>query len=210
MTIEPAFCASMIGSASCITNSAPKRLTRSIASRSAPVMSATGAGSSTPALLTTTSMRPKRAFASAKQARTSSRFVTSAGSTAVSPPASRATSSSAARRRATSATRAPAAAKASATARPMPLDAPVTSTVWSRKSWNHAMSVKEPKEHAACQCTGGAGAMTTRARFPQTIRPRRLPCRNGNDHAQLRVPPGPGRTLTWRARCSLTWSREDA
>ena len=107
----------------------------------------------TPALLTTTSSRPKRWPTASMQAATSSRRVTSVGSTTTSRPACAATSSSSALRRAATATWAPPCAKASAVARPMPLDAPVTRTTESRNG-----SSQDTPTSSGCGIRGPAAA----------------------------------------------------
>ena len=95
-------------------------------------MSSTFDGIMTPALLTTMSIAPKRRAAFAKHAATAGPPVTSVGIAMALAPSLRAlvaTSASALAPRATTITLQPAAANASAVSRPMPLDAPVTSTV---------------------------------------------------------------------------------
>jgi len=86
----------------------------------------------TPALLMITSTRPKRCSAKSTKAWVSSRLVTSSARQAATPPRSpiSATSfSSRSRRRAPSTTVAPWAASRRAVASPMPLLAPVMSTI---------------------------------------------------------------------------------
>jgi hypothetical protein len=96
-----------------------------------------------PALLTNTSMRfhVRRTLAIAVRAARAS--PTSATTTRPRPPASRtlsATSFNNSRRRATSATRAPRRPNSSAVSRPIPLDAPVTTTTRPRIDPSDGMS----------------------------------------------------------------------
>jgi hypothetical protein len=77
------------------------------------------------------SSRPKAATAASATARTWSKSVTSAGTVTTCPPAaviSSASDPSAVAVRAEATTRAPAAAKRLAASRPMPLEAPITTT----------------------------------------------------------------------------------
>jgi hypothetical protein len=127
-------CSRIIRKAPRATRKAPSRFTASTRRHSAKATSpASVAPRLAPALLNTTSSRPNRAPTSAYIASTAASSVTSQGSTSArSPaPASPATASSFAELRATSATRAPAARKASAVARPIPWLAPVTTTTLS-------------------------------------------------------------------------------
>lgn len=114
-------------------NSTPVRLMSTRPRQSSSGRSATGPPPrKTPALLTATSRLPKRATVWSTSARTSSERDTSAVNAAAVPPSFpiRATvSSSGAAVRPAATTEAPSAAKASATARPMPEPAPVTRTV---------------------------------------------------------------------------------
>ena len=99
-------------------------------------MSSTFDGIMTPALFTTMSIAPKRRAALSKHAATAGPLVTSVGIAMALAPSLRtlvATSASALAPRATRTTFAPAAANASAVSRPMPLEAPVTSTVRSAR-----------------------------------------------------------------------------
>ena len=85
-----------------------------------------------PALLNSTSTRPKRASVAANSASTCAGCMTSVGtaSSASPPPACATTCSSASARRPASTTRQPARASASAQDLPMPLPAPVTTATW--------------------------------------------------------------------------------
>ncbi len=106
-----------------------------------------------PALFTTTSTGPHALVAASKAAATWAGSVTSAGTATAWPPSATiraAASSSSARRRATRATRAPAAPKATAVARPMPLDAPVTSTERSRKASRQSIALPRPRPRSGC------------------------------------------------------------
>src|SRR5256885_8231745 len=82
-------------------------------------------GSQTPTLMTTTSMPPSAVRTPSAADFVASASVTSTGSTCIRPLP---TSSSSARRRALIATRAPRRTSSSASAAPMPLDAPITHT----------------------------------------------------------------------------------
>src|SRR5215204_5587023 len=89
-----------------------------------------------PALLTHTSIPPKAEIAASVRSRTRSGSVTSVGTASARPPSSsqsRAACSSSSRRRAARTTLAPRLAKALAVASPMPLEAPVITTVASRR-----------------------------------------------------------------------------
>src|SRR5262249_9492422 len=90
-----------------------------------------------PALLTTTSMRPKRSAARAAMLSTNVRSPTSPASASADPPRARhssATWSSSARRRAEITTLAPRLARSRASCRPMPEEAPVTMATRPREA----------------------------------------------------------------------------
>jgi hypothetical protein len=92
----------------------------------------------TPAALTQVSKPPKRAIVSSTTCSMRVRSATSAATGCASPPCARisaAMSASVAALRATSTTRAPRLAAVSAVARPMPLEAPVTTTTCSDRGF---------------------------------------------------------------------------
>ncbi len=99
-------------------------------SQSAPVTSRASWLNPTPALLTSTSMRPRSASTAATAASIEAWSVTSSSTADAEPPAARTSASRSARssvRRAAATTCAPAAASATTRSRPIPREAPVTS-----------------------------------------------------------------------------------
>src|SRR5579883_322723 len=109
---------------------APFRFTSSRWSHQASSASSTcRAAWISPALFTSTSMVPKRASTASNMASTCALSETSAAM-AIAPGIPAATSSARSRERSLTATLAPSRPKRSATARPMPWPAPVTSTPW--------------------------------------------------------------------------------
>lgn len=122
--------ASIAGTWLCMHRKTPLRLTAIKWSRSVSPISARGAtGCSIPALLNAASSRPKLSRVAWTAPETAASEVTSQVSAiAVPPPFSiwRTVSAAPSSSMSTAATEAPARAKASAVARPMPLDAPVT------------------------------------------------------------------------------------
>ena len=127
-------CAFMILIASCEHRNAPVRLTPSTVLHCSKVRSSIGtAGVPEPALLNRRSSLPKVSSAFANSARTASGLLTSVGTASILPPpegASAAVFSNSAARRPASVTEYPAACSPRATARPMPLPAPVTSAIF--------------------------------------------------------------------------------
>src|SRR5215203_1726008 len=115
---------------------APSRLSSTRRDWDSSGISSNGPHMLVPALLTHTSMPPKALIAASVRSRTRSGSVTSVGTASARPPSSLqscAASSSSSRRRAARTTLAPRLAKARAGARPMPLEAPVITTVASRR-----------------------------------------------------------------------------
>src|SRR5665648_42409 len=131
-TIEPPPCSIMCRPKTWLVTQTASRLTSITARQSASVTSTAGLWMHAPALLISTSARPKAATVRASIRSTSSRRVTSA-STVVAPTPSEAisasTSAAATASRPTTTMFAPASARARAKARPRPRVAPVTTAV---------------------------------------------------------------------------------
>ena len=119
---------SMTGAQACVHRKGPVRLTAITRSHSAAVCSSIGLNTATPALLTSASMRPKRAASAATAASTCAPIATSHSSASVrsgSPSAAVAFASSGASM-SSRPTFQPSRRKRRATASPMPRAAPVT------------------------------------------------------------------------------------
>src|SRR5215468_10813893 len=120
-------CRAMCRAAACSTKNAARRFTFITRSHSSPVTSNMGWTRMTPALLKSTSSRPQRRYTSSTIRSMSSFRVTSA--LTATWPSSPATFSTLAPSRSASTSRAPSAVSRRAAAAPMPLAAPVMSTV---------------------------------------------------------------------------------
>src|SRR6516225_236250 len=131
MLPEP--CATIVSATACVQWNTPRRLTSMTASNCASVIFCRRASWVMPALLTSTSMRPKRASVAATIASTCARSVTSttwpmhaAPSTDAAPTAAAAAATSCTSH---ATTLAPSRANFRAVARPMPWAAPVTTAI---------------------------------------------------------------------------------
>ena len=115
----------------------PSRFTSSRRRQTSPGVSSIVPRAPEPALLTSTSTRPKRASTARTNSRTCSSTATSTAHVRCAAPSTCSSPSSARRRsarRAQAATLAPARAKARAVSRPMPAEAPVIATIAPRSS----------------------------------------------------------------------------
>ena len=132
LTIAPRD-ATSAGAAARISRNGARALMSSISSHCSSVVVSAVPFAMMPAALTSAEMPPKAESVSDTIRSGASAWVTSATTTAVRPPSRSTcteTSRSAAALRATRTTEAPARPNRSAVARPMPLEAPVTITVW--------------------------------------------------------------------------------
>ena len=129
LTTWPAPCATKRGSTAAMPFSTPPMLTSIIRVHSSVFSAAMGDSGMMPALLISTSTRPNRVSAASAKVAKPAASVTSSACQATLSPSSSASACSRSVRRAPMNRRAPVAASSRTVASPMPLDAPVISTV---------------------------------------------------------------------------------
>jgi hypothetical protein len=129
LRITPEPCATMVAAPPARQWNTPRRLTSITASNCSSVIFCSRASLVMPALLTSTSMLPKRSFTAATMASSASRSVTFSARPIVCAPRARTSATAASTPsglRSQTTTAAPSSANFSAVARPMPWAAPVT------------------------------------------------------------------------------------
>src|SRR5437868_3258314 len=157
LTITPRPCRRMWGSAAWTQRAGASRLTATICCITSSPASME-LPPPTPALLTSTSIRPYASIVLATSRSTSARSVTSVGTARARPPCRTISSASAwirSARRAASTMAAPWRASSRAVAAPIPLDAPVTTATLPRSSRPRAMCPSHP-EHAVARRADGS------------------------------------------------------